>query len=63
MAGPNNVGRDSIYDAPMTTAKVSIPEDYKDLMREVGDGNLSKGARIIVESFIESNRNDDSNHE
>lgn len=48
MSGPGKPGRSPMFDSPMTTAKVSIPEEMKDYLREIGDGNLSKGARTVI---------------
>lgn len=54
MSQAGTPGRNPIYDSRMTTLKVTLPEEFKDHVRDIGDGNLSKGVREAIEFHIDN---------
>lgn len=55
MSKAGQQGRPSIYDSPLVDAKVMIGEHHKALLKEIGDGNLSAGAREVLDFYIDQN--------
>lgn len=50
---PPTTGRPRLYDEPMKGAKIMVPQEYDDMMIELGDGTRSKGGRMLIELFLE----------
>lgn len=47
----NKVGRKRFEDEAMERKNISLNKSRKELLEEIGDGNLSKGIRILADVY------------
>ena len=43
-------GRKPLYKKKMVPVNITLPESYIKLLRNIGQGNLSRGIRLLVET-------------
>jgi len=44
-------GRPPIFDERMTRVTITLPDFYISLLKKAGDGNLSKGIRLVTKEL------------
>lgn len=49
----HNGGRPPMYDERMVGTRATVPQSYKEGIREIGDGNYSAGVRRLYEEWVD----------
>lgn len=43
-------GKKPLYGKRMVACNITLPESYIKLLRNIGEGNLSRGIRLLIET-------------